>query len=181
MPVSDKLRSELMAFQKVQADLSRWKLIMIGAVFTYALGKNVPLDPNATSLLILAVAPPLAVFFDVVQYNYDIRIAVIAFHLALVNSRYRAYEEWVGRIIDDQHVKLWQFSQLANWVPSTIVCSTLLAWGIWHCHSPIVAISGAVSLVLLILARYLYSRKWDGIHGQYKNEREKQHLHRRDT
>ena len=180
MSVSDNLRSELRGFQKIQADLSRWKLIVIGAVFSYALGKNGLGQPDASpSLVVLAVAPPLAVFFDALQYSYDLRVGLIAFHLKRVNHRYRAYEDWLGRILD-KGVRLWQFSQLANWVPTTMVCFILLVWAIlsiqgkaslWASPSQmLLAASATLSLVLLLLAAFLFSHRWRAIREQYEED-----------
>jgi hypothetical protein len=85
MAIQELLRQELMEFQKSQSELLRWKLVAIGGVFGLAFT-----HPQTT--LVLIVVPLVAVYCDLLYRNYDIRIALISWHLAEIDEGWRAYE-----------------------------------------------------------------------------------------
>lgn len=93
MPPAEKLRDEILGFQKSQADLIRWKLIAIGATATTALSATAA--NQQLSLMALTVLPLIVVYCDLFTRGYDIRIALIAFFLQRQGGEYAAYENFL--------------------------------------------------------------------------------------
>jgi hypothetical protein len=85
MAMQELLRKELIEFQKAQSVLVRWKLVAIGAIFGLAFNGTV-------SFIVLIVVPLIAVYCDLLYRNYDIRIALISWHLAYIDNEWFKYQ-----------------------------------------------------------------------------------------
>jgi hypothetical protein len=115
----EKLRDELIEFEKIIADFKKWKFVGIGAVFAAGLGLSVSHFGNP--LLALLAVPMVTIYADFLIRDYDIRFCRIASYMRSASGEFGKYENWLS--IAPTRRKHWVFGQIAS------ICSSLVANG----------------------------------------------------
>src|SRR5438046_245849 len=82
MTLEVKLRDEIIESQRIQSELSKWKLILLAGIAASALG-SVPGVPSAsvsvaTRLAVLALLPFVSLYADELNFHAAARIMKIA-------------------------------------------------------------------------------------------------------
>lgn len=143
----EKLRDELIEFEKIIAEFQKWKLIGIGAVFAAGLGLSESLHGN--SPLALLAVPMLTVYADFLIRDYDIRLCLIARYMRPRPGEFGEYERFLSTA--PTRGRHWVFGHLAS-AGSSILANGAVIW--LACASGIVKSGGApnVSSILVISA-----------------------------
>jgi hypothetical protein len=92
MPCEEKLRDEVIGFQKAKSDILLWKLIAIGGVGAAGLG----VTGQPAKEAVLVIIPFVAAYCDAVGHDYDLRIALIATFLRRAGGEFSEYESFVA-------------------------------------------------------------------------------------
>jgi len=142
----EKLRDEIIEFQKARADILRWKLIAIGGVGAAGLSLSASSGQGADGkYMVLAIIPFVAAYCDAVGRDFDLRIALIARFLWLKEGPFFQYESFVagGR-------KYWWLVGLAaNLGASLIACTLVFLVG---CSPSVTGRTGGASTALMVSA-----------------------------
>ncbi|MEI6756496.1 MAG: hypothetical protein FDX18_07200 [Chlorobium sp.] len=126
MSAGDKLRDEILGFQKAQFELIRWKLIATGATIITAFSGT---NAQQLSWLAFTILPVVVVYCDLISRDYDIRIALIAFFLQRQGGEYGAYEEFL-REPGVSRSRPWLLGNTAMRMSSAIVCILVILLGL---------------------------------------------------
>ena len=126
MPVAEKLRDEILGFQKAQFELIRWKLIATGATIITAFSGTNTLE---LSWLALTILPIIVVYCDLIGRDYDIRISLIAIFLRRQGGEYGAYEDFLREPFVSK-AQPWVLGNTAMRMSSVIVCILVILVGL---------------------------------------------------
>lgn len=127
----EKLRDELLAWQAGQRELHRWKLVAIGGVV--ALGLGLTSQQGKPQILVLCLAPFIAVYCDALLRDHDLRIGLIAFFLLRQAGPFAEYE----RFIETYRIgssSWWRLGKSASMFSSFGACALTAAagaYGLW--------------------------------------------------
>jgi hypothetical protein len=139
----DKLRDEIIAFQKARSDILLWKLIAMGGVGAAGLGL-LSVTPSGKEA-ILGIIPFVAVYCDAVSHDYDLRIALIATFLRRPGGPFSEYESFTASVRSH-----WTLVGLSAHIGSSLLaCILILLVG---CHTPATDGNGATRPILLASA-----------------------------
>jgi hypothetical protein len=171
---AEKLRDELIEFQKAMADLQKWKLIGLGAIFAAGLGfaeKSTGYSTEPTPLLALFAVPMVCAYADLLICDYDVRLGLIARFMHSDCGLFSKYEAFLGTTTKRRFVlghaakfassylanasvlAILGFTEVVGWVPAYV--RSILWWG---------AVGGLIitSLVLIfywLLVRTIWSKE----------------------
>ena len=160
----EKLRDELIGMQAAQADIQKWKIIGIGAVFAVGLGFSHS-TAGDTSFALFAI-PFISVYADLLARDYDLRISVIASFLRSGDDAIASYERAVSRL-GSRGIQWWVLGHTAIAVSSVLsnaavilLVSVFQIPGSTKLHSPLYwAASIGIALTVGIHLRYNRIRK----------------------
>jgi hypothetical protein len=159
----EKLRDEIIEFQKARADILRWKLIAIGGVG--AAGLSFPkLSVNGVegTGIVLSLIPIVAAYCDAVGRDLDLRIALISTFLELSGGAFSRYESFVGQV----SASWWLMGLVANLGTSLIACVLIFIAGMFPNLtgrsagvSCALVVSAVLGTVLVVLVEIVYWRR----------------------
>jgi hypothetical protein len=115
--MTETLREEIRSFHAAQADLRKWKFVVIGTVA--ALGVGLAEHAGNGSRLALFILPFLALYPDMLVWDYDLRIAVITAFIRKNELDGAEYEKFVHEKMAVKNP--WIFGQAAALVSTIIV------------------------------------------------------------
>src|SRR5713226_1515874 len=95
-PMIEKLRDEIIESEKARTDFIKWKLILVAAIGSAALGLSSKESSNGNLGILLALIPFVCLYVDAVCFHNEIRIMTIARFLRTRDegSLERTYEEY---------------------------------------------------------------------------------------
>jgi hypothetical protein len=140
----EKLRDELIEFEKIIAEFQKWKLIGIGALFAAGLGLS-ETNLGGNSTLALLAVPMLTVYADLLIRDYDIRLCLIARYMRPDPGEFGKYERFLRTAATKG--RHWVFGHVAS------AGSSVLANGavVWLAYVPGVVKTGGSPNIHLIL------------------------------
>jgi hypothetical protein len=77
VPLLDKIRDEIVETQKIQAEFTRWKLLLIAAVGAAGLGVA-PVASGGHPTVLLGLLPFVCLYADALVYNSGVRVLATA-------------------------------------------------------------------------------------------------------
>lgn len=77
MALLEKIRDEIIETQKIQADFTRWKLLLIAAVGAAGLGVT-PVAVGRNAAVLLVLLPFVCLYADALVYNSGVRVLATA-------------------------------------------------------------------------------------------------------
>src|SRR5262245_47500719 len=100
-----ELRAEIVEAQKARADLFKWKIIMVAALGSIALGlgvKDTASNPRVSSDYLFCLIPLVCLYVDILCSHMNLRMLVIGHYLRLAYLRGEsvndaAYEDFAQR------------------------------------------------------------------------------------
>jgi hypothetical protein len=141
----EKLRDELIEFERIIAEFQKWKLIGIGAVFAAGLSLSEGSDLGGNAALALIAIPMVTVYADFLIRDYDLRLCLIARYMRPLAGEFGDYERFLSESVTKG--KHWLFGHVAS------ACSSLAANGavLWLASTSSVVKAGAKPDVAHIL------------------------------
>ena len=127
MAGEEKLRDEMRAFEAERQQLTRWKLVGLGALA--AIGMGVEGSSKQGMLPILSLIPLFTAYCDLINSEYEIRIALIA---AFFRKRVGPYDEYELFYQSDkvQATEWWKVVRAVNIMPSIFACLLVYILGL---------------------------------------------------
>jgi hypothetical protein len=125
----DKLREEIIAFQQAQAEIKKWKVIGIGAVFALGLGYSAQ-QAGDTSLALFAI-PFVTVYCDLLIRDYDLRIAILGRFISKGEDGLARYEQFIHGL-GPKGISWWISGHIADTMSSIVTnlaIPALVWWG----------------------------------------------------
>jgi hypothetical protein len=120
----EKLRDELIEFEKIIAEFQKWKLIGISAVFAAGLAASEKAVAGTSAILALFAIPVVTIYADLLIRDYDIRLSLIARYLRSSNGPIGEYERGLPQLTTKGlH---WSFGHLATFISSAAANGAVL-------------------------------------------------------
>jgi hypothetical protein len=124
MNVED-LRSEVRACQSAQAELRKWKFVVLGTVA--ALGVGLAEKATEGSRLAIFILPLVALYPDLLVRDYDLRIALITKFMRDNKDIRSTYEDFVAKISKTEYP--WVLGQSAMILSTAAACIAAVVLG----------------------------------------------------
>ncbi|MGZ8946063.1 MAG: hypothetical protein ACXW1W_11635 [Methylococcaceae bacterium] len=128
MASEEKLRDEIIAFEVAKQQLARWKLIGLGALAAIGLGLDNSLKQSLP--IVLGLIPLFVAHCDLINSEYEIRIALIATFFRTHDGFFQNYEDFY---VNDDRVKKTKWCDIVkgvNIIPSIVACIITFSIGL---------------------------------------------------
>ncbi|MEY3881360.1 MAG: hypothetical protein RIQ94_2156 [Pseudomonadota bacterium] len=128
MSSEEKLRDEIIAFEVAKQQLARWKLIGLGALAAIGLGLDNSFKQSMP--IVLGLIPLFVAHCDLINSEYEIRIALIATFFRTHDGFFQSYEEFY--VTNDQvnQTKWCDIVKGVNIIPSIVACVITFSIGL---------------------------------------------------
>jgi len=161
------LRDEVRDFHAAQADLTKWKFLLVGTLTAIGLG-FVEHAPKG-SVLALALVPLLALYADCLHVDYDMKIFLIAAYAKSTDaddySECRQYEAFVEQLVG-KGVWWWLVGWGANFGASLLVSLAVLIAGLLVADTQSPASNGPSAIALVSTSAVLLDSLTPRVQGR---------------